>query len=45
MNHMMHNISNIEDLLTGVKTSMSIMYMEFAMSQGHLFFTLGTIMV
>ncbi len=36
MNHMMHNISKIEDLLMCVKTNMSIMSIEFAMSQAHL---------
>jgi hypothetical protein len=45
MNHMMPNISNIEDLLTCVKTSMSIMSIEFALSQPHFFVTLGTIIV
>ncbi len=38
MNHMMHNISNIEDLLTCVKTSLNIMSINFAMSQAHFFY-------
>jgi len=37
MNHMMHNISNIEDLITCVRTSMSIMSIKFAMSQAQFF--------
>ncbi len=41
MNHMMHNNSNIEDLLMGVKTSMSIMSMEFAMTQVQFFLNIG----
>ncbi len=45
MNHMMHNISNIKDLLKCVKTSMSIMSIEFAMIRTHFFFMLGTIIV